>query len=65
MLGGSSTVSRLAADVKWLVITSISGVLGAEPPNLPLLFSHKQNIRDHASLPLPLEVRKKSRSVSA
>ncbi len=35
------------------MITGISGVLGAEPPNVLLLFSHKQNIRAHASLPLP------------
>ncbi len=32
------TVSRLVADVKWLVTTGISGVLGAEPPNLPFFF---------------------------
>ncbi len=36
------------------MITGISGVLGAESPNLPLLFSHKQNIRVHASLPFPV-----------
>ncbi len=37
------TVSRLVADVKRLVTTGISGIL----------FSHKQNIRDPCSEPLP------------
>ncbi len=38
VLGGCKTVSRLFADVKWLVTTGISGVLGAEPPNSPFFF---------------------------
>ncbi len=38
VLGVCKTASRLVADVKWLVTTGISGVLGAKPPNSPFFF---------------------------